>query len=371
MTDVVPFVDLPRQHRALAGPLADMFASHCASAAFIGGEAVAAFERDFATFCEAQACAGVANGTDAIMLALRALGVGAGDVVVVPAHTFIATAEAVVMLGATPRFTDVDPVTYNMSVATLAAVDPSGVKAVIPVHLYGQAAEIEEIVTFAAARGWMVVEDCAQAHGARYRGRAVGTFGALSAFSFYPGKNLGALGDAGAVLGRGEVLQRVRTFANHGRGAHTDHIESGINSRLDAIQAAALSVKLPHLSSWNAARAHVAAWYDERLSKIAGVVVPKVGPERTHVYHLYVVQVKERDRLRASLADAGIQTGLHYAGPLHLQPAYRHLGHGRGDFANAERIADHCVSLPMFPELSEAQVERVTRAIAAHLEAGG
>ncbi len=372
MAETIPFLDLPRQHQALAPALNEMFQRHLARAAFIGGDAVTELEKAFARFTQTKGCLGVANGTDALMISLRVLGVGPGDVVIVPAHTFIATAEAVTMLGATPRFVDVDPATYTLSVPALEKVDGKGVKAVLPVHLYGQPADIEEIVAVAAKRGWKVVEDCAQAHGALYRGKPVGGFGAMAGFSFYPGKNLGALGDAGAIVSNDEaLLEHARSVANHGRGSHTDHVEPGINSRLDAIQAAALSVKLPHLPGWNTARAQVARWYDQRFAGVKGMTAPAVGKDRTHIYHLYVVLVPARDRLRETLAAQGIQTGLHYAGPLHVQPAYKRLGYKKGDFPHSERVADNCVSLPMFPELGEAQVDRVAKAVIAHVKAGG
>ncbi len=371
MADPIPFLDLPRQHEGLLPALTDMLSSHIRRAAFIGGEAVSQFEAAFARYCGTGGCVGVANGTDALMLSLRALGVGEGDVVLVPAHTFIATAEAVTLLGATPRFVDVDPVTYNLSPEALRAVDTTAVKAVVPVHLYGQPADIEEVCAIAKERGWHVVEDCAQAHGAHYRGKPVGSFGALAGFSFYPGKNLGALGDGGAVVGSdAALLEVVRRVGNHGRKSQTEHDVPGVNSRLDAIQAAALSIKLAHLADWNGARARVAALYDERLLGLADLSVPKLGPERTHVYHLYVVLTPERDRLRAALTAENIASGLHYPGPLNLQPAYASLGYGRGSFPVAERVASQCLSLPMFPDLSEAQVDRVASVVRAFVQAG-
>lgn len=371
MADPIPFLDLPRQHQALAPQLTEMFQRHLGRAAFIGGDAVTELEKAFARFCRVKGCVGVGNGTDALMLALRALGIGPGDTVIVPAHTFIATAEAVTMLGAMVRFVDVDPATYTMSVAALGKVDATGVKAVMPVHLYGQPADIAEIVALSHEKGWKVVEDCAQAHGALYRGKPVGSFGDLAGFSFYPGKNLGAMGDAGATVGNDEaLLARVRSIANHGRGSHTDHVEPGVNSRLDSIQAAALGIKLPHLNDWNAARVRVAGWYNERFAGVKGMTAPQVGKDRTHVYHLYVVLVPERDRMRDDMSKEGIGTGLHYAGPLHVQPAYESVGNAKGDFPNSEIVADTCVSLPMFPELTEAQVDRVTRAVIQHVKAG-
>ncbi len=372
MDQQIPFLDLPRQHAPLAERLTAAFSAAVASAGFVGGKALQEFEAAFATFCGTTDCVGVGNGTDALMLALRCAGVGAGDVVVVPAHTFIATAEAVSMLGATPRLVDCDPQTYTLSAAALAAVDPAGVKAVVPVHLYGQTADMAEISATAKARGWSVIEDCAQAHGARYRGAPAGSLGDLAAFSFYPGKNLGALGDGGAVVGpKGAAMDRLRSVANHGRLTKYEHAEPGVNSRLDTIQATALGIKLPHLNDWNAKRAVVAGWYGQRLAGVAGIVVPQVGAERTHVYHLYVLQVPERDRLGAAFDAARIGFGFHYPLPLHLQPAYRHLGHAAGDFPHSERIANTCFSLPMFPELTESQVDRVCKVVIDHATAGG
>jgi dTDP-4-amino-4,6-dideoxygalactose transaminase len=370
-TDSIPFLDLPRQHTHVKADLIAMFDRAVSSASFVGGSSVTDFEAKFAAFCGAEECVGVANGTDALMLALRALGVGHGDVVIVPAHTFIATAEAVSMLGAIPRFVDCDPVTYTIAPESLAAIDSRNVKAVIPVHLYGQAADMDEINAIAKQRGWQVIEDCAQAHGAKYRGRTVGSLGDLAAFSFYPGKNLGALGDAGAVVGtKGNTVSRLRSVANHGRLTKYEHGEPGVNSRLDAIQAAALGIKLPRVNDWNAGRARVATWYEQRLGSLDGVTLPKIGADRTHVFHLYVVQVPDRDRLGASFDAARVGWGFHYPLPLHLQPAYQHLGYDRGAFPSSERIAGNCFSLPMFPELTEAQVDRVCALVTDHVQAG-
>jgi dTDP-4-amino-4,6-dideoxygalactose transaminase len=369
--DSIPFLDLPRQHRPLLDDLNGAITGLVAEGRFIGGAPVAEFEQAFAEACCTRACVGVANGTDALMLALRALGVGAGDVVIVPAHTFIATAEAVTMVGAIPRLVDVDPVTYTMSSAALEAVDSRGVVAVIPVHIYGQSADLDPILATARARRWKVIEDAAQAHGAVYRDRPVASWGDLGCFSFYPGKNLGAFGDAGAVVGSDEnTLDRLRRLADHGRQTKHLHAEPGVNSRLDSIQAAVLSIKLRHLGRWNAARQRVAAWYDERLAGLSCLVRPTCARGRSHVYHLYVVLVPERDALIAALAGAGISAGIHYATPLHLQPAYASLRYQRGDFPVAEEVSARCVSLPMFPDMSEAQVERVARVVHEHLQAG-
>ena len=371
MSNPIPFLDLPAQHRPLADELVAMFREAVNNAAFIGGAAVQRFEQAFAAFCEVDCCLGVANGTDALMLALRAHGVGAGDRVVVPAHTFIATAEAVTMLGAEPVLVDVRADTYTLDPAALEALEDPRIKAVLPVHIYGQSADMDPIMAIAETKGWKVIEDAAQAHGATYHGRPTGSMGHAGCFSFYPGKNLGALGDGGAVVTNDqEALERARVVANHGRMTKTLHGVPGVNSRLDAIHAGALSIKLNHIKDWNAARARVAGWYTERLEGLPGVVTPAVATDRTHVFHLYVVQVPNRDGLQDRLREEAIASGLHYPVPVHLHPAYEGLGYAEGDFPNAERIASAGVSLPMFPELTEDQVERVAHVIRTHIERG-
>ncbi|MBN1961034.1 MAG: DegT/DnrJ/EryC1/StrS family aminotransferase [Deltaproteobacteria bacterium] len=368
---IIPFLDLSRHHRPLESELSDVFLQHLRTGTFIGGGAVSDFEKAFAEFCKVRNCVGVANGTDALMLALRVLGIGTNDVVLLPAHSFIATAEAVSMLGAIPRFVDIDPETYNISAADLTQTDTTGVKAIVPVHLYGQPADMEKIIVFAKRYKLAVVEDCAQSHGATINQRPIGSFGDLAGFSFYPGKNLGAFGDAGAVVGNDDkLLQQIRCIANHGRGSHTDHIVAGVNSRLDAIQAAILTVKLKKLSLNNTKRAKVASWYNERFAGIDAIVTPKVQHNFTHVYHLYVVLVPERDRLREHLNTLGIQTGIHYAAPMHVQPAYKYLGYGPGSFPTAEHVTANCVSLPMFAELTEKEVDQITKAVIAFIKAG-
>ena len=371
MSKPIPFLDLPTQHRPLIEDLVSMFREAVTNAAFIGGTAVQQFEESFARFCEVDHCLGVANGTDALMLALRAYGVGPGDKVVVPAHTFIATAEAVTMLGAEPVLVDVTPDTYTLDPAALESLADPRIKAVMPVHIYGQVADMDPILATAKAKGWKVIEDAAQAHGATYHGRPAGSMGDVGCFSFYPGKNLGALGDGGALVTRDEsTLEQARMVANHGRMTKTLHGVPGVNSRLDALHAGALSIKLDHLQSWNAARAQVAAWYTERLEGLNGIIAPKTASDRSHVFHLYVVQVANRDELRERLSDAGIASGLHYPVPIHLHPAYEGLGHKVGDFPHAERVAADGVSLPMYPELTEEQVDRVVDVIRNHLEQG-
>lgn len=372
MSQPIPFFDLPRQHAPLVDELTEKIREHIARAAFIGGSAVSDFEGQFARFCKTDGCVGVANGTEAVMLALMGAGIDARHTVVLPTYTFIATAEAVSHLGAKVRLVDCDPETFNVSVDALREVDDPNVAAVIPVHLYGQPADMEPIQALAKERGWAVVEDCAQAHGATYDDKPVGGIGDFGAFSFYPGKNLGALGDAGAVVGPdGEGLERVRRVSNHGRLGRYEHSEIGVNSRLDAIQAMALGVKLRFIDEWNRGRQKVAAWYHDRLSDVTGVVLPQVHSRCSHVYHLFVLLVDDRDTLAQALSSQAIGSGNHYPIPLHLQPAYRHLGHAAGAFPVAEDVAKRCLSVPMFPELNEAQVDRVCAVIRSTMQAGG
>lgn len=376
MTAPIPLLDLATLHRPLMPAFEAAFHEIVQNSSFIGGKYVQAFEEAFARMCGTKGCVGVANGTDALMLALKVLGVGAGDTVLVPALTFIATAEAVTMIGATPHFVDVDPVTYTMDPVCLEAAirKTDRVKAVIPVHLYGQAATMDGLLRVAGAYGLKVIEDCAQAHGATYKGQVIGSFGDLAAFSFYPTKNLGAIGDAGAIVGSNDVwLGHARSLGNHGRITQNVHGEPGINSRLDALQAAVLGIKLPYLRDWNGARSRVAGWYTARFAEVAqrypNIVLPAVGSDRDHVYHQYVIQVPKRDMAVQSLAAKGVSTGVHYSLPLHLQAAYSALGYRVGDFPVAERVASRCVSLPMDPSLTESQVDRVVAAVVAHLEA--
>lgn len=372
MSDPIPFLDLPRQHAPILDEIIEGIRDHVSRAAFIGGKTVSDFEGQFAEYCGTSGCVGVANGTEALMLALMGAGVKGGDTVLLPAYTFIATAEAVSHLGARVRLVDSDEDSYNISVAALESCDHDGVTAVVPVHLYGQPADMKEINALAASKGWKVIEDSAQSHGARYDGKPVGSHGDFGCFSFYPGKNLGALGDAGAIVGpQGDAMERIRRLSNHGRLAKYEHGEVGVNSRLDAIQALALSIKLRHISDWNASRARVAAAYDERLAGLAGIKTPRVLANRTHVYHLYVLLVEERDNLAQHLEANAIGHGLHYPMPLHLQPAYRHLGYEKGDFPVAEAVGERCISLPMFPELGESQIDRICAVVRDFARAGG
>jgi dTDP-4-amino-4,6-dideoxygalactose transaminase len=351
----VPLVDLRAQHAPLQHELASALARVLNSGGFIQGPEVQAFEREFAGYCETEHAVGVASGTDALALALRALGIRAGDTVALPAFTFAATAEAVCHAGARPVFVDIDPHTFTLDPAALRrAAHHHGVRAVIPVHLYGQPAAMDDLVAVAKEVGAVVIEDAAQAHGARYHRRRAGALGTCGCFSFYPTKNLGALGDAGAITTDDAVLAaRVRTLRDHGQGGKYEHACVGFNSRLDALQAAALRVKLQYLDRWNARRQALAAAYRDALNDVAGITVPITGPDRSHVFHLFVIRCRNREGLRHALEMAGIATAVHYPIPLHLQPAFADLGYRPGDCPEAEAAAHEVLALPLYPELSD------------------
>lgn len=374
----VPLVDVAAAHAEVAAEVAAGFTRVLSSAAFIGGEEVAAFEREYAAYCGVEHCVGVANGTDALELALRAVGAGPGREVIIPANTFVATAEAVAATGARPVLVDCDPDTYLIDVAAaLAAVTVTTV-AVVPVHLYGQLAPVERLRAELAGSGVFVVEDAAQCHGATRHGRAAGatagtTGPGVAATSFYPGKNLGAYGDAGAVTTTDAgIAAAVRSIANHGGHAKYAHDRIGRNSRLDALQAAALRAKLRRLDAWNARRRAIAERYHELLRPL-GVKPPSTLDGGEHVWHLYVIEIPDgarpgrRDGVLTSLRAAGVAAGVHYPAPVHLTPAFSHLGHGRGAFPNAEAAAGRILSLPIYPQLTEEAGRTVALALAAAL----
>jgi dTDP-4-amino-4,6-dideoxygalactose transaminase len=359
----IPLVDLKAQHAEVAAAVASGFERVCAEAAFILGGEVASFERAFAAHCGVAHCIGVGNGTDAIELALRALGLGAGDEVLVPANTFIATALGVLRAGARPVPVDSDRF-FLMDARRIEERLTPRTRAILPVHLFGQMADMEAIGEIAAARGLLVVEDAAQSQGARRNGRGSGGFGAAAATSFYPGKNLGAYGDAGAVLtADDEVAARIRRLRNWGSERKYHHPEIGFNSRLDTLQAVVLAAKLAHLDAWNRARREAAARYDALLAGCEEAALPRTLPGNEHVYHLYVVRVPRRDEVLGKLQAEGIGAGVHYPTPLHLHGALRHLGHRAGDFPEAERAAGEILSLPLYPHLTAAQQERVADAL--------
>lgn len=364
----IPLVDLAASHAQVADEIARGWAAVLSRTAFIGGPQVAAFEAEYAAFCGVPHVIGVANGTDAIELALRALGIGPGAEAILPANTFIATAEAVARAGATPVLVDCDHATALIDVeAALAAVTPR-TRVVLPVHLYGQTADVPALRAGLPDRV-AIVEDAAQAQGARHAAGpagALGGVGDLAATSFYPGKNLGAYGDAGAVLARdGELARQVRLLGAHGSPRKYEHTVLGFNSRLDTLQAVVLSAKLPRLAGWNDARRAAAARYDTLLAPLP-VTPPVVAPGNVAVWHLYVVQVDERDRVLADLHAAGIGAGIHYPTPVHLTGAFGDLGR-RGDFPVAEAMADAILSLPLFPEITPDQQEQVVAALTAAL----
>jgi dTDP-4-amino-4,6-dideoxygalactose transaminase len=363
----VPFVDIQAQHASIRAEMMAAIDGVLASGRFIGGPEVKGFEAEFADFCGVEHAIGVGNGTDALQLALQACGVGDGDEVITAAFTFTATAEAIVHVGARPVFVDVDE-TYTLDIGQVADRITPRTKALIPVHLYGQPADMDPLLDLAEARGLYVIEDAAQAQGARYRGRRAGALGHIACFSFYVAKNLGALGDAGAVVTDNEEwAETIRALSDHGRSGHYLHTIVGYNSRLDALQAAVLRVKLRHLDAWNAARRRVAQAYDRQLAS-SGLALPVVASGREHIYHLYVVRSPDREGLRQHLAEDGISTGIHYPIPLHLQPAYHFLGHERGALPNSESWAEQVLSLPIYPEMTEDQVAEVVASVA---RAGG
>ncbi len=370
----IPAADLRAQHAALHDELLDAFRRVLDSSAFVHGPEVVAFEQEFAAYCDVRHALGVANGTDALALALRALGVGAGDAVALPALSFVGTAEAVRHVGARPLLIDVDPQTFTLdpeALRTAVRRSAARVRAVIPVHLYGQAASMDEIETTAREVGAAVVEDAAQAHGARYHGRRAGGLGTVGCFSFYPSKNLGALGDGGALTTNdADLAQRLALLRDHGQRSKYVHDVVGFTSRLDGLQAAWLRLKLRHLDEWNTRRRQLAQLYDGRLRDVSGILLPVTAPGREHVYHQYVVRCGARDDLKAHLDACGIATGVHYPAPIHCQPAFADLGHRLGDFPAAESAAREVLALPMYPELSDQAVAQVCEAVRSWARGG-
>lgn len=355
---MVPLIDLKIQHRSIASEVESAISSVCANTAFILSDEMKAFEQEFAAYCGAKHGVGVANGTEALFLALAALGIGPGDEVIVPANTFIATAAAVAHVGATPVFVDCDPETYCIDVSKIPQAITQRTKAIMPVHLYGHPADMDAITEIARAHGLKVVEDCAQAHGTRYKGRHVGALSDASGFSFYPSKTLGAYGDAGMVLTNDDATaDSLRLLRDNGRTTWYEHAIVGYNSRLDGIQAAVLRIKLRHLDGWVEARREHAASYARLLSDVDGITLPVEKPYGRHSYYVYVIRVAERDEFMARLKAKECGCGIHYPVPLHLQPAFASLGGKEGDHPVAERYAKQIVSIPMFPELTSEQVE--------------
>jgi dTDP-4-amino-4,6-dideoxygalactose transaminase len=368
----IPLVDLGAQYASIRDEVLPAIEAVLQSSAFIHGPFVAAFEREMAAFANAQHCIGSANGTEAIFVALKALGVKAGDEVITVANTFTATAEAITWTGAVPRLVDIDPADHLIDPAAVAAAVNSRTVGIVPVHLFGQPARMFELHEIARRHGLFIVEDAAQAHGASEGGRPVGTFGQATTYSYYPGKNLGAYGDAGAVTTNDAELDRqIRLVSDHGRVGRYEHAVVGYGSRLDGLQAAILSVKLRHLPAWTAARRRIAARYDSLLAGVPGIRPVTPRPDAVSVYHLYVVEVAPayRDLLREWLDQRGIDSGIHYPIPLHLQAAYAYLDHAEGEFPQAEAKAKQIVSLPVYPELTDAQQDHIVGSVAAFLDA--
>jgi len=360
----VPFLDLKAQYEPIRAEIAEALQQVLDRTAFAGGPFVAQFEKEFAAFCGTQFAAGVGSGTEALWLALLALELGPGDEVITVPDTFIATAEAISYCGAKPVFVDVEPLTFNMDPSKFEAAITKKTKAVIPVHLFGQMADMDPILSIARKHKLFVVEDASQAHGAEYKGKVAGSMGDLGCFSFYPGKNLGAYGEAGAVVtSNPEIDRKVRMLRDHGQEKKYYHGMIGWNARMDGIQGAVLSVKLKYLPAWNEARRRNAKLYSEKLEKIDGVKIPSEFSHNKHVYHIYAIRVPDRDSLIAALAGKDIHCGIHYPIPIHLQEAYSSMELRKGEFPVAENVVSEFVSLPMFPELRSEQIDHVATEI--------
>jgi len=361
----ISFVDLKRQYENIKDDIDSVIFKVISESAFIGGTYVSNFESAFANFCNAKHCIGVANGTDALYIAMKTLGLGKGDEVITAANSFIATSEAITMTGAKVVFVDINPQTFNINTQKIEGKITPRTKAIVPVHLYGQPADMDPILSLSRKYNLKIIEDAAQAHGAIYKGRAIGSFGDMACFSFYPGKNLGAYGDGGAIVTYNEEwAQRARMFANHGRSDKYRHEIEGINSRLDGLQAAILEVKLKHLPEWTEARRKNAYCYNRYLAN-TDLLTPIEIENVTAVYHLYVVRVKKelRQRIQTHLQSKGISTGIHYPIALPNLRAYNYLNHSENDFPEATRASHEILSLPMFPELEENQIKYIVDTI--------
>ncbi|MCE5229771.1 DegT/DnrJ/EryC1/StrS family aminotransferase [bacterium] len=368
----IPFLDLKAQHRAIKDEILPLWAAILEQGSFIGGEHVEGLEREFAEACGVRYAVAVGSGTDALRLIFIALGLGPGDEVITVPNTFIATTEAITQAGGRPVFVDVRPDTYNMDPEAIEAAISPRTRGIVPVHLYGQPADMDPILRIAARHGLWVVEDAAQAHLAEYRGRKAGSMGTAAAFSFYPGKNLGACGEAGMITtGDAELAAKTRMLRDHGQARKYYHDLEGYNARCDALQAAALRVKLKYLPAWTEARRNHAQLYRRLLGDAAGVVTPAIGAGTNPVWHLFVVQVDGRDEVMEAMNGAGIHCGLHYPIPLHLQKAYAAMEIGAGAFPVAEELSRRALSLPMFPELTDQAISDVCRGLEGAVRMNG
>ena len=360
---MIPFIDLKAQYLSIKGEVDAAIQGVLNSCQFTLGSEVAAFEEEFAAYCQATHGVGVNTGTSALHLALLAAGVGPGDEVITVPFTFVATVSAIDYTGATPVFVDIDPQTFTMDVKALEAAITAKTKAIIPVHLYGQSADMDPLLEIAKRRGLIVIEDACQAHGAEYKGRRTGSMGDMACFSFYPGKNLGAYGEAGMVVtDNPEFARTIRMLRDWGAEKKYHHVLKGYNFRMEGIQGAVLRVKLRRLEAWTEARRTAAAHYD-RLLADSGIATPKAMSYARHVYHIYAIRTGHRQAWQEALLAQGIQTGIHYPTPVHLLPAFADLGYRAGQFPHSERAANEVLSLPMFPELTQGQCEEVVRAI--------
>lgn len=365
----IPLLNLAAQYASIKQEVDEAIHGVLDRQTFILGENVAALEDEVARFCGVSHAVGVASGSDALILALKAAGVGIGDQVIVPAFSFIATADSVSILGAVPVFADIDPATYNLDCRSLESLLTPATKAIVPVHLYGQPAEMHELIAFASRHGLAVVGDTAQALGSRLGGSPVCSYGDFGCISFFPSKNLGAYGDGGMIVTDNcEHAAQLKMLRSHGSSHKYRSEIQGWNSRLDELQAAVLRAKLPHLDRWNGMRANRASLYNEVLSDIEGITLPQISSGCTHVFHQYTIRVPMRETVQAELAGVGVQSAVHYPIPLHLQPMYRHLGYREGDLPHAEKASREVLSLPLYPELEDSQIERVGEALRTAVE---
>lgn len=363
---MIPFSDLTLLHSTIQDKIDEALTQVIQTSSFIGGEIVTKFEKQFASYIGVEHCIGCANGTDSIEILLQTLEIGKGDEVLVPAISWIATSEAVSSVGATPIFVDVDPMYYTIDVLKIEDAITSRTKAIIPVHLYGQAADMDKIMNIAQKYSLYVIEDCAQAHGAEVKGKKVGAFGTCASFSFFPGKNLGAFGDAGCmVTNNKEIAEKARMIANHGQKGKHNHIIEGRNSRLDTLHAAILSVKLPYLDTWNSQRIEAAEKYSRLLTN-SHIHIPNILPNTKHVFHLYVIQTSQRTQLQNILTKQGIQTAIHYPTALPYLPCYSVRNYSKQDFPIAYNMQKAILSLPLFPGITDAQIEEVCKTIVSN-----
>lgn len=362
MSDPIPLIDLKAQHASIRNELDAAMGEVLTNAQFILGPHVSAFERDFAEYCRVAHCAGLNSGTSALHLALLALGVSPGDEIITTPMTFVATTAAILYAGAKPVFVDIDPVTWNIDPARIEAAITPRTKGIMPVHLHGLMADMDAIMDISRRRNLRVIEDAAQAHGAEYKGRRAGSIGDIAGFSFYPGKNLGACGEAGAVVSKNaDFVKTVALLRDWGQKEKYNHALKGYNYRMEGLQGAVLQVKLKHIEAWTESRRRRATEYDARLK--GKLPIPTAPAHYRHVYHVYAVRVPNRDAVQTKLRNAGIATGIHYPVPVHMQPAYTELGYKQGDFPVAEQAGTEFLSLPIFPEMTEKQVDTVCTAL--------